>query len=152
MVVVPILKDGQVVNLYGRHIEKPQHLYLPGPRHGLFNAQGAKDAQRLILCESIFDALSLLILGEPGVFPLWGINGWTEDHEAFLKTWTGKDLVLCLDSDEAGKAAAAALGARRAAYHPRTVDLSPYKDPNELLSRAQDPKAEWADRGFQRRG
>jgi DNA primase len=86
----------------------------------------------------------LLILGEPGACPIWGINGFTEDHEAFLKTWTGKDLVLCLDSDEAGKAAATALGARLAAFSPRVVDLSPYKDPNELLSRAQDPKAEWA--------
>jgi len=143
-VVVPILKDGHAVNLYGRKIEGSQHLYLPGPRHGLFNAQGAKDASRLVLCESVFDALSLLILGEPGACPIWGINGFTEDHEAFLKTWTGKDLALCLDSDEAGKAAAAALGARLAAYHPRTVDLSPYKDPNELLSRAQDPRAEWA--------
>ena len=142
-VVVPILKDGQVVNLYGRKIEGSQHLYLPGQRRGLFNAQGAKDAQRLVLCESIFDALSLLILGEPGAFPLWGVNGWTEDHEAFLKTWMGKDLVLCLDSDEAGKAAAAMLGARLAAYHPRTVDLIPYKDPNELLCKADDPKAAW---------
>ena len=143
-VVVPLLKDGQAVNLYGRKIEGNQHLYLPGPRHGLFNAQGAKDASRLVLCESIFDALSLLILGESGACPIWGINGFTEDHEAFLKTWTGKDLVLCLDSDEAGKAAAATLGARLAAYNPRVLDLSPYKDPNELLSRAQDPKAEWS--------
>jgi len=143
-VVVPILKDGQVVNLYGRKIEGGQHLYLPGPRHGLLNAQGAKDASRLVLCESILDALSLLILGEPGALPLWGINGWTEDHEAFLKTWTGKDLLLCLDSDEAGKAATATLGARLAAYRPRTVDLSPYKDPNELLCKAGDPKATWS--------
>jgi DNA primase catalytic core len=143
-VVVPILKDGQVVNLYGRHIGKPQHLYLPGPRHGLFNAQGAKDASRLVLCESVFDALSLLVLGEPGALPLWGVNGWTEDHEAFLKAWTGKDLALCLDSDEAGKAAAATLGARLAAFSPHVVDLSPYKDPNELLCKAEDPEATWA--------
>ena len=142
-VVVPILQDGHVVNLYGRHIEKPQHLYLPGPRHGLFNEKAAKDVSRLVLCESVFDALSLLILGEPGAFPLWGVNGWTEDHEAFLKTWTGKDLALCLDSDEAGKAAAAALGTRLATYEPRMVSLSPYKDPNELLCKAEDPKVAW---------
>jgi DNA primase catalytic core len=143
-IVVPILKDGQVVNLYGRHIEKPQHLYLPGHRQGLFSAQGAKDAARLVLCESIFDALSLLILGEPGAFPLWGVNGWTPDHEAFLKGWTGKELVLALDSDEAGKAASALLAERLAAYKPRVLNLSPHKDPNELLCRAQDAKETWA--------
>jgi DNA primase catalytic core len=143
-VVVPLLHDGQPVSLYGRYIEKPQHLYMPGPRHGLFNAQGAKDASRLVLCESIFDALSLLMLGEPGAFPLWGTNGFTPDHAAFLKTWTGKDLVLCMDADAAGSAAAASLSETLSLYNPRTVDLGEYKDPNELLSKAKDAKGAWA--------
>jgi DNA primase catalytic core len=143
-IVVPILQGPAVVNLYGRKIEGSQHLYLPGPRHGLFNASGAKDASRLVLCESIFDALSLILLGEPGAFPLWGVNGWTEDHASFLKGWRGKDLVLALDSDEAGKGAALALAESLSLYHPRTVDLGKDKDPNELLSRDEDPKAAWA--------
>jgi DNA primase catalytic core len=143
-IVVPILQGPSVVNLYGRKVEGTQHLYLPGPRHGLFNASGAKDASRLVLCESIFDALSLLILGEPGALPLWGVHGWTEDHEAFLKTWRGKDLVLALDSDEAGKGAASALAVSLALYNPRVLDLGEDKDPNELLSKEEDPKATWA--------
>ena len=143
-VVVPLLRDGAPVSLYGRHVEKPQHLYMPGPRHGLFNAAGAKDASRLVLCESVFDALSLLLLGEPGAFPLWGTNGWTEDHAAFLKTWTGKDLVLCMDADAAGRSAAASLSETLSLYNPRTVDLGEVKDPNELLCKAKDAKAAWA--------
>jgi hypothetical protein len=143
-IVVPILQGSRVVNLYGRKVEGTQHLYLPGPRHGLFNASGAKDASRLVLCESIFDALSLILLGEPGAFPLWGVNGWTEDHASFLKGWRGKDLVLCLDSDEAGKGAASALAESLALYKPRVLDLGEYKDPNELLSRNEDAKATWA--------
>lgn len=142
-IVVPILKGPAVVNLYGRKIEGSQHLYLPGPRHGLFNASGAKDASRLVLCESILDALSLIILGEPGAFPLWGVNGWTEDHASFLKGWRGKDLVLALDADDAGEGAASALAERLALYSPRVLDLREHKDPNELLSKADDPKETW---------
>ena len=141
--VVPILQDSTVVNLYGRKVEGAQHLYLPGPRHGLFNAQGAKDAPRLVLCESILDALSLILLGEPGAFPLWGVNGWTEDHAAFLKGWRGKDLVLALDGDDAGKGAAAALCESLSLYRPRTVDLGAFKDPNGLLCSSVNPKEEW---------
>jgi len=142
-IVVPLLTGDAVTGLYGRKIEGNQHLYLPGPRKGLVNATGAKDAERLVLCESILDALSLLILGEPGALPLWGINGWTEDHETFLKQWTGKDLVLCMDSDEAGKGMAEGLSKRLSAYGPRIVDLSPFKDPNDLLCKAEDPKKTW---------
>ena len=143
-IVVPILNGSAVANLYGRKVEGTQHLYLPGPRHGLFNASGAKDAPRLVLCESTLDALSLLILGEPGAFPLWGVNGWTEDHAAFLKEWRGKDLVLALDSDETGKGAASALAESLTLYNPRVLDLGEYKDPNELLCKAEHPKAAWA--------
>ena len=142
-VVVPILQGPAVANLYGRKVEGTQHLYLPGPRHGLFNAAGAKDAPRLVLCESILDALSLLILGEPGAFPLWGVNGFTEDHASFLKGWRGKDLVLALDADEAGKGAALALAETLELYNPRAVDLGKYKDPNELLCKAKDPRGTW---------
>jgi len=142
--VAPILQGDSVVNLYGRSVAGRRHLYLPGERRGLFNAAGAKNAERLVLCESVLDALSLMILGEPGALPLWGIHGYTSDHEAFLKTWTGRDLVLCLDADEAGQAAAAALADSLSAYSPRTVDLGDYKDPNGLLCQAKDPKAEWA--------
>ena len=97
-VVVPILQGDQVTNFYGRHTAKPQHRYLPGPRRGLFNGRGARDAERLVLCESILDALTLILLGEPGALPLWGINGWTADHETFIKQWRGSDLVIALDA------------------------------------------------------
>ena len=142
-IVVPILLGSTVVNLYGRKIEGTQHLYLPGQRRGLFNAQGSKDAPRLVLCESIFDALSLILLGEPGAFPLWGVNGWTEDHASFLKGWRGKDLVLALDSDDAGKATASSLAESLSICNPRVLDLGEYKDPNELLCRAENPKEAW---------
>ncbi len=145
-IVVPLMTGDAVTGLYARKIEGTQHLYLPGPRKGLINARGARDAERLVLCESILDALSLLILGEPGALPLWGINGWTEDHEAFLKTWTGKDLMLCMDTDEAGKGVSGRLAKELSSYNPRILDLSPFKDPNDLLCKAEDPRKTWSMR------
>ena len=144
-IVVPILQGPAVVNLYSRRIEGDQHLYLPGARRGLFNAAGAKDAPRLVLCESILDALSLILMGEPGAMPLWGINGFTKDHEEFLKSWRGKELVIALDSDEAGRGAASALAESLSLYNPRVVDMKEYKDQNALLCEAEDPKGKWKE-------
>ena len=142
--VVPIYDGAQAVNLYGRHTEKAQHLYLPGPRRGLLNGSGAKDATRLVLCESVLDALSLILLGEPGALPLWGVNGWTESYDAFMRSWRGQEVVIALDADDTGKKAAVALAEQLAAYKPRVLDLTPYKDPNALLCGASHPKEAWA--------
>src|SRR5260370_37862670 len=40
---------GQVVNLYGRSVEGRRHLYLPGERRGIFNPQGAKNTDEVIV-------------------------------------------------------------------------------------------------------
>jgi len=143
-IVVPLFTGDAVTGLYARKIQGTQHLYLPGPRRGLVNARGAKDAERLVLCESILDALSLILLGEPGALSLWGTNGWTEDHETFLKQWTGKDLVICMDADEAGKGTSERLAKDLSPYNPRVLDLSPFKDPNDLLVKAPDPRKTWS--------
>ncbi len=108
--VVP-LRDlaGNVVSLYGRSITRDQHLYLPGPRRGLVNAQCAATCDELILTESVIDALSFLQAGIPNAIPLYGTNGWTADHEALLEKHRVRRVVLSLDSDEAGQKAAASL-------------------------------------------
>lgn len=111
--VVPMRDlEGVVVNLYGRAIEpgrSARHLYLPGPRRGLVNAECAASAEELILTESIFDALSFLEAGIPNAVPLYGVNGFTEDHEALLERYRIRRVVLALDTDEAGRAAARAI-------------------------------------------
>jgi DNA primase catalytic core len=108
--VVP-MRDlaGEVVSLYGRAIGRDQHLYLPGPRRGLVNAQCAATCDELILTESILDALSFLAAGIPNAVPLYGVNGWTPDHEALIEKHRIRRVVLALDSDAAGRGAAAAL-------------------------------------------
>ena len=111
--VVP-LRDlaGEVVSLYGRSIEGRRHLYLPGPRRGLVNAQCASTCEELILTESVFDALSFLQAGIPNAVPLYGTNGFTPDHEALLSMHRIRRVVLALDGDEAGRRAGTALAGR----------------------------------------
>ncbi len=111
--VVP-LRDlaGQVVSLYGRAVDDARpvrHLYLPGPRRGLVNAQCAATCEELILTESVLDALSFLQAGIPNAVPLYGTNGFTPDHEALIEKHRIRRVVLALDSDDAGRKASAAL-------------------------------------------
>jgi DNA primase len=134
-VVFPLLDEqGAVVNLYGRSIDRDQHLYLPGPRRGLWNAAILAGQEEIILVESIMDALSLISAGVVNVLPLYGVNGFTEEHEALLRRLKPARVALALDSDEAGRAAGAALSEKLGAdgFEIRSIDL-PRKDPNEVL-------------------
>lgn len=51
--------SGHVVGLYGRSIEKRRHLYLPGERRAVFNPQGARNTEEVIITESVIDAAAL---------------------------------------------------------------------------------------------
>lgn len=134
-VVFPLLDaQGAVVNFYGRAVERDQHLYLPGERRGLWNVAILQGQEEIVLAESILDALSLIAAGVVNVLPLYGVNGFTREHEALLARLRPTRIALALDADEAGRAAAAALRARLAAlgFEVRAVDL-PRKDANEVL-------------------
>jgi DNA primase len=54
--------NGHVVDLYGRSIEGRRHLYLPGER-GVFNPQGARNTDEVIITESVIDAAALWSAG-----------------------------------------------------------------------------------------
>ena len=71
--------SGQVVNLYGRHIERAQHLYLPGARRGVFNPAGARNAEEIIVTESVLDACAVWSAGLRNVLSVYGVNGLTDD-------------------------------------------------------------------------
>ena len=104
-VVFPLLDfNNNCVGLYGRRIDEEQvaHLYLPGPRRGLINRQAAKRSKTLLLTESIIDALTLYANGFKNVIPLYGVNGWTEDHTRLFQEFRPETVTLCFDSDEAG--------------------------------------------------
>ena len=108
-VVFPISEgNGKIVNLYGRRIRNGQvnHLYLPGKKQGIFNAGAIKTTDKIILVESILDALALIQAGYPGAIPCFGSAGIPADVLSLLKNFQEKPLFLCFDSDDAGRKAA----------------------------------------------
>lgn len=98
------LKDfeDQVVGIYGRNIDKEQvsHLYLPGPKKGLVNRQAAKRSKTLIITASILDAFILYSNGFKNVIPLYGTEGWIDDHQKLFEVHHVQSVYICFDSDE----------------------------------------------------
>ncbi len=130
-VTVPILDgNGVVVGLYGRKVEgqgarlpadAAPHLYLAGGHRAAFNANAAKHAERLILVESILDALSVWQSGERAAIPLYGAKGWTEHHDALVGTTQAREIILALDNDAAGRTATAQLRAHLLPLAPKVA-------------------------------
>jgi DNA primase catalytic core len=135
-VIFPIFDENKdCVGLYGRRITNPSlsplklrgdeggltHLYLPGPRKGVFNYQAAKRSKSLILTESIIDALTLYNAGFKDVIPCYGVNGLTEDHLNLFTRYQTKEFYLCFDRDDAGNQ-----GAERIAGQLRDKGIDSY--------------------------
>jgi len=111
-VTIPIYDSaGNVSGLYGRRATdgEPRHLYLPGPRRGVWNGATAKTHQTLFIAEAILDGMALWQAGFKNVIAIYGTNGWTADHEQLLKDNGATEVFLCLDNDEAGRTATAQL-------------------------------------------
>jgi DNA primase len=137
-VVFPLVDGatGQVVNLYGRHIERKQHLYLPGERRGLFNPSGAKNAEEVIVTESVIDALALWSVGLRSVIPVYGTTGLTDEIVSHLSECRVRRVVLMLDSDEAGRVAALEMKARLEQINIASVSVElPEKDAAEFVGK-----------------
>lgn len=142
-VIFPITdENGSVVGLYGRNIEKSSHLYLKGPHRGVFNWQAARAHKEIILTEGIIDALSLYVLGQRNVIPLYGTNGLTEAHLHLFEKERVRRIYLCLDNDEAGKKAQEGLIKRLSLLGMETLTIQlpeDCQDANDYLQkRAED--------------
>ena len=107
-VTVPIFDAaGNVAGIYGRRITEaePHHLYLAGEHRGVWNGATAKSNQTLFITEAIFDGMSLWQAGFKNVIALYGVRGWTPDHEQLLRENQTREIFLCLDNDESGSQA-----------------------------------------------
>ncbi len=118
--VVPVCdRAGRVVQLYGRKIRDDLragtalHLYLPGPRRGVFNAEGFGVAGgELVVCESLIDALTFWANGVRHVTAAYGAEGLTDEQFAALKDAGVSRVLMAFDRDEAGDRGAAKLAER----------------------------------------
>jgi DNA primase len=118
-VVVPIFNGhGRVVQMYGRKIRSdlrkgtPMHLYLPGPRRGVWNLEALAASKEIILCEALIDALTLWAHGFRNVTTAYGINGFNDEHLQAFKAYGTQRVLIAYDRDERGEAAAAKLAER----------------------------------------
>ncbi|MEW6585372.1 MAG: CHC2 zinc finger domain-containing protein, partial [Nitrospirota bacterium] len=135
--VFPMFDENKdCVGLYGRRITEGEtdHLYLPGPRKGVFNHQAAKRSKSIILAESIIDALTLYNAGFKDVIPCYGVNGLTEDHLSLLERCQTKEVYICFDRDEAGEQVAERLAGQ---LKEKNIDAYIVKLPEDTLRQAQ---------------
>jgi DNA primase len=112
--------NGEVVQLYGRklrddlnHRGSSRHLYLPGPRRGVFNAKALPAAGgELVVCESLIDALTFWRHGLRHVTAAFGADGFTDELRGAVKDAGIGRVLIAFDRDEAGDRGAAALADR----------------------------------------
>jgi DNA primase len=123
-IVVPLFgsADGtdraHVVGAYGRKLldnlraGTSKHLYLPGPHRGVLNREGLAGQSEVILCEALIDALTFWAAGYRNVTSCYGVNGFTEELLATLKTCGAQRILIGFDRDEPGDHAADTLANR----------------------------------------
>jgi DNA primase len=100
--IIPFLKDGQIIFLQGRRVddEQPKYLHIKRPVP-LFNIDILKTldkGQKVYICEGVFDAMILEQNGYNAVAVL-GVNNFKPEMTSLFKNL---DVVLCFDNDEAG--------------------------------------------------
>lgn len=139
-VVFPLFDaQGNVVNLYGRRINDGEvnHLYLPGPKVGLWNYQAAKRSTSLLLTESILDALTLIDRGLHDVMPCYGVHGLTDALLTHLEKCNIKDVTVCFDGDDAGKRGIEKVSAQLKEKNiiANAIELPDGEDVNSFLNR-----------------
>ncbi len=95
---------GNPAGIYGRRImgNGADHLYLPGPRQGIFNRQAAKAHKEIILTEAVIDAATLISSGLTNTIPCYGVNGLTDDHISLFKQHNTEKIHICFDNDDSG--------------------------------------------------
>ena len=135
---------GQVGEVYGRRLDPhatPRHLYLPGPHRGVWNPAGF-EAEELIVCESIIDALTLWCAGFRHVTAAYGVDGWTPDHQQALVEHGVKRVLVAFDGDDAGDRGAKTLAAELtgAGVEVFRVELPRGADVNDVAVEAKNPQ------------
>ena len=148
------LRNGEhkVVSLYGRSLTNDsdqRHFYLHN-REGLYPGYPKSSTTRLVLVESIIDAVSIVqqheLTIQYEVLALYGTNGLTDEHSrAIVALKHLEEIILMLNGDEAGKAATTKHCTTLHALLPTvtltTVAVPDGEDVNSLLQTNDDPRA-----------
>jgi DNA primase catalytic core len=134
-VVFPLKdKSSRVVGFYGRSTlpkSKVPHRFCAGSKAGLFYVEAARGASQVFLVEGVLDALALMQAGFSQVMALGGTQGLNSALLEHLRAEKVKELVLCLDGDQAGQAASQQLQERltKEGFTVRAITLPDGHDP-----------------------
>jgi DNA primase len=144
-------REHKIVSLYGRSITNDtdqRHFYLRD-REGLYPGYPKADTTRLLLVESIINAVSITQQHELSIqyelLALYGTNGLTDEHlTAILSLRQLQEIIFMLDGDEAGRAATAKHAATLHTLLPAAtltvVAVPEGEDVNSLLQTHDDPR------------
>ena len=86
---------------YTKEGTEPKYKNPAGSHAALFNLNAVKDEPNIVLCEGEIDCMRLIQGGIPSVSSTGGAGGFNKD---WASLFTGKNVWICLDNDDAGKA------------------------------------------------
>lgn len=106
-VYVPFLFDGTVAKYQIRFLNNPSFKYYTSagtkipysPRHALFNLSTIPRVDTLTICEGVFDAIALDIMGYPNVFAVLG-SSITEYQASILRMFMPERVNLAMDNPQ----------------------------------------------------
>jgi post-segregation antitoxin (ccd killing protein) len=158
-------EHGVITEVYGRKVlgkrlrkDCAQHLYLPGPHEGVWNAKAIRASTEVILCESLIDAMTFWCAGFRNVTASYGTAGFTDDLLKLLIDSGVEKVMIAYDRDDAGSQAAEKLAANlndngMVAYRvlfPKGMDANEYARQVTPASKSLGlavRKAEWIGNG-----
>lgn len=147
--VFPYIKDGQPVFIKGRCLlskEEAEAMKTPDGRSMsrflntggaipcLWNHDAIKAAATVLVCEGEIDALTALEAGQAAV----GLPGAKNFKAEWIADFDGKDVVLVLDADEAGREGSASIARmfiKAGRKPPRQLVLADGQDLNDFYNR-----------------
>lgn len=134
--------SGRCAGMCGWRIDRPEEptIFLPGGK-GLLNWRAAARSEKMVLSESVLDAMAVHQAGVASVVPCLGTEGFTEMHRSLLDQYPPKEIVLCFAADESSRTAAAELAVHVSGRcRVRLVDLPDGSAPTSMVmaERADD--------------
>jgi DNA primase len=147
ILVFPYIRRGKPVFIKTRCLltkeeadqrQVPRFLNSAGQVPCLWNHDAIAGASRVLVCEGEIDALTAIQAGQVGV----GLPGWSHWKDIWIRDFIGKDVILVMDNDDAGRKGTRDIAGRFIrAGHPAPLQLvlDEGKDLNEFfLSKRED--------------
>jgi DNA primase len=92
--------SGEVVDMYARRVAKasdtrcPRHRYMSKTRRGIWNVEAIAENDVVILCSSVFDALTFWNAGFRNVTCTFSPNAMADDHLAAFREFSTRRVLL----------------------------------------------------------